>query len=412
MVEAHGQQSSSDCVARLSDSELIATVHRLLHQERSLSARLLEHLAEVDARGLYRQHAYSSMFDYCVQALHLSESEAYLRIRAARLCRQFPSVLHLFAAGELHLSALKLLAPVLTETNCEELLDAARFKSKRDVELLLAQRAPQPAVPNVIRKLPPPARMTEVSEVAGNSAQAVLMAIVPPACPVPDDVAVEQAPKPELVRPTSAPTMPASVKPSSTLSPLGANRYKVQLTASQQLHDKLRQAQDLLRHELPAGDLADVVERALDLLIAERMKRRFGLGREPRAAKSQARARAESRHIPTEVRRQVLQRDGARCTFVSTDGKRCDERGGLELHHEQPFAKGGPATLANIRVLCRAHNQLLAERDYGRTFMHERVARERSARERVPGPARDTPSQRSSPVERQGLVGKVERNAI
>ena len=37
-------------------------------------------------------------------------------------------------------------------------------------------------------------------------------------------------------------------------------------TASQELHDKLRQAQDLLRHRIPNGDLAGIVERALDLL--------------------------------------------------------------------------------------------------------------------------------------------------
>jgi len=45
----------------------------------------------------------------------------------------------MYGAGELHLSALKLLAPVLDAGNCDELLTAARFKSKREVELLLAE---------------------------------------------------------------------------------------------------------------------------------------------------------------------------------------------------------------------------------------------------------------------------------
>ena len=56
------------------------------------------------------------------------------------------------------------------------------------------------------------------------------------------------------------------------VSPLGAERYEVQRTASKQLHDKLRQTQDLMRHELPNGDVAQVLERALDVLIADRMK--------------------------------------------------------------------------------------------------------------------------------------------
>jgi len=63
---------------------------------------------------------------------------------------------------------------------------------------------------------------------------------------------------------------------------------------------------------------------------------------------------------------------------VSADGKRCDQRGFLELHHEEPFGRGGPATVANILVICRSHNQLLAERDYGSAFMRHRIERAQS----------------------------------
>ena len=59
-------------------------------------------------------------------------AEAYLRIRAARLGREFPRVLLMLEAGELHLSAIKHLAPVLTQDNGNELLETARFKSKRE----------------------------------------------------------------------------------------------------------------------------------------------------------------------------------------------------------------------------------------------------------------------------------------
>lgn len=146
------------------------------------------------------------------------------------------------------------------------------------------------------------------------------------------------------------------------------------------MHDKLRQAQDLMRHDVPDGDLARVLERALDLLIAERMKRRFGKTTKPRSQGEEPALGGQSRHIPQAVRREVLARDGARCSYLSVEGKRCDQRAPLELHHEQPFGRGGPATVSNIRVLCRAHNQLLAERDYGRTFMQQRIECARSDR--------------------------------
>jgi hypothetical protein len=190
--------------------------------------------------------------------------------------------------------------------------------------------------------------------------------------------------------PAPRPELRATARP--TLSPLGPKRYKVQLTASQQLHDKLRQAQDLMRHEVPDGDLGRVLERALDLLIAQRMKRRFGKTSKPRAPRDQPVAKQGSRHIPHAVRRPVLSRDGARCSFVSADGKRCEQRGWLELHHEQPFGRGGPATLSNVRVLCQAHNQLLAERDYGRAFIQRRIERARSKRSEQQLPLEPAPA--------------------
>ena len=65
-------------VARLADAELIVGLQRWVRADRSLTARLLVHLAEVDARGLYRERAWPSMFAYAVEELHMSESEAYV----------------------------------------------------------------------------------------------------------------------------------------------------------------------------------------------------------------------------------------------------------------------------------------------------------------------------------------------
>ena len=115
--------------------------------------------------------------------------------------------------------------------------------------------------------------------------------------------------------------------------------------------------------------------RAMTLLIEQTKKRRFGQTDKPRPSANKggkaqrARATPDSRHIPHEVRRKVFERDGMRCTFVSHGGHRCEATGGLEFHHEDPFARGGPPTVGNIRLLCRPHNALLAERDFGREFI-------------------------------------------
>ena len=62
-------------------------------------------------------------------------------------------------------------------------------------------------------------------------------------------------------------------------------------------------------------------------------------------------------------------RDGGRCAYRDEDGLRCARRHDLEFHHKQPFAYGGDHSPANLTLMCRAHNTLLAEQDYGKDVM-------------------------------------------
>jgi hypothetical protein len=340
-------------VARLADVELMAELRGLVARERALSARLLLHLGEVDARGLYREQAFSSMFEYAVEALHMSPDEAYVRLRAAKVAREFPLVLQLLEINELHLSAIKLLAPHLTQANHLEMLARARGKSKRAVELIVAELSPKPDVPSVLRKSPdsrPSVRAT------------------PPrtANPAP-------APRSE----STARELRLETTPQVT-TPLSPGRYKVQFTATQALHDKLQRLKDLMRHQVPDGDLSAIIERAADLLIERQLKQRFAQTENPRAtAPSVQPSQSSSRYVPRAVRREVYARDAEQCTFVSPEGRRCAARGFLELQHERPYACGGLPTPDNLKVLCRAHNALMAERDFGRAFMQRKSCRGR-----------------------------------
>jgi hypothetical protein len=176
----------------------------------------------------------------------------------------------------------------------------------------------------------------------------------------------------------------------------------VQFTADQQLHDKLKAAQQLMRHQIPDGDIAKLLERALDLLIAQKQKQHFGTTDKPRASQGPTaqsptaqtptakRPNPDSRHIPNQVKRQVLARDGEQCSYVSPEGRRCQQRERLEFHHKHPYGQGGPATVDNIAITCSAHNLMHANDDYGRSFMRrcvERSRREREASRFVPEPA-------------------------
>ena len=138
----------------LSDDQLLTETKRLAACERRATAALLRSLMEVDSRRLYLREGCSSLFTYCTQVLHLSEGAAYNRIEAARAARRFPSVLTGLEDGSLTLASVRLLAPHFTPENHGQLMAAARHKSKRDVELLVATLAPKCSAPTVLRRLP------------------------------------------------------------------------------------------------------------------------------------------------------------------------------------------------------------------------------------------------------------------
>jgi hypothetical protein len=347
-------------LTHLDDAALVAGLKSIVDLTNEATAVMLAHIAEVDARRIYLDAACASMHVYCVEVLNFADGAAYKRIHAARAARSFPEIFEMVASGDLHLAGITILAPQLTAANHLEILQKARRKSKRGIEELVASYAPKPDVPDKIRKLP---------DTAGVQA------------PEPGQEAkqeLKQEPNQELKQesspePVHAPIDPQRAPTPPVPSPLSAERFKVQFTASRELHDKIRQAQDLLRHQIPSGDLAEVFDRAITDLVQKLLARKLGLTRSPRTSTAEA-GQKRRRYVPAAVRRSVALRDGLQCAFVSSDGKRCSERAWLELQHDDPFAKGGEHDPEQMRLLCRAHNQHLADREYGVAFMAEKRA--------------------------------------
>jgi 5-methylcytosine-specific restriction endonuclease McrA len=145
----------------------------------------------------------------------------------------------------------------------------------------------------------------------------------------------------------------------------------MQLTVGQGTHDTLRRLQDLLRREIPSGDPALIVERALTLLLQDVEKKKLAATSKPRRTTRsgtdtrRGKVTPATRHMSAAVRRSVWNRDGGRCGYVSASGHRCPERTFLEIHHLHPYALGGPPTLANLGLRCRRHNAYEASLVFG-----------------------------------------------
>ena len=74
----------------LSDRELLRETSNLVRHERHLQGAIIDHLAEINARGLYLERGFSSLFDYAVRELGYSDAAAARRIGAMRLCADQP----------------------------------------------------------------------------------------------------------------------------------------------------------------------------------------------------------------------------------------------------------------------------------------------------------------------------------
>lgn len=326
----------------LSDEELVLEVRTLAGREREATARLIASLGELDARRLYLAEGYSSLFTYCTHCLQLSEHAAYGRIEAARAARRWPIILELLSDGAITLTTVCLLAGHLTSENHQAVLEAAKHKSKREVELQVAALRPLPPVPSSIRKL----------TVRQPSSKAEDMR--------PGDVLQPSPFTDPSILPGLVPPRPAVSGHPPVVAPLSPDRYRVQFTVTSDTHDKLLQVQALLRHSIPDGDTASIFDRALTLLLAELRRKKLGLTSRPRPTPM---PRGQSRYIPAAVRREVWTRDGGQCTFMGLE-RRCAERSFLEFHHVIPFAAGGATTEDNLQLRCRAHNAYEARHDF------------------------------------------------
>jgi hypothetical protein len=319
------------------DQQLHEELTRLAGDARAATTDLVACLAEFDRRRLFLELGFSSIYAYCAARLHLTEGAAYRRIEAARASVRFPVVLEMLRDGRLSLATAALIGPKLTPGNAEHWLRESAFKSKRGVEVMLAHFHPKPVVPSVIRKLPESNPLV-VPRVSADS-----------------PAATANAPAPARAQAVT----PASRRP--IVAPLSDIHFKLQVTIGVAARERLAQIQALMRHRLPNGDPAAIVEYALDVLHADLLKQKAAQVAKPRDGREPCEAKGRS--IPAAVKRVVWRRDQGRCAFVAADGRRCGSEHGVEFHHVQPYAHGGSATVDNIALRCRAHNVYQARLD-------------------------------------------------
>jgi hypothetical protein len=306
----------------LSNKILLENLISLVKKERELTLQVLHHLREIERRSLFSELGYSSLFEYVVRELKYSESAAQRRISSMRLLRELPELETKIEEGVLTLSHLSQAQSFFRQEKVgtidekREILFHLENKSKREVERELISRSTEPAklVVEKIRQITP-----KYSE--------------------------------------------------------------IKILVEEKILKQIEEIKNLLAHAKPSATTREVIEHALSETL-ERLK--------PKAPKENktvqpikslsllppAAVGKSTRYISQNVKREVWARDKGQCTYVNKDTKkRCMCKYGLEFDHIKAFALGGDNSTENLRLKCRAHNQLAAIQVFGKQKMQTFVPR-------------------------------------
>lgn len=413
-------------VRKLKVDELHAGARALLTDEREVIVALLFFVMELDARREYGDER--SLWDYCRNALHLTEKQSYLRMTGARLIKEYPQAVPRLKDGRLSLSALVALKDVLTPAEATTLLTEAEGKTKEEVEQIAAMRKSRVVAKSSVVALAP--KLVPMSAAIADLRQEELKA----ASAQPHGTGADTTETPQSLREQTY--LVTGVSDIRDLKTVSATQCKLTLTAPIALRNDLAELATLLSHVFPDGDLADIVQYAVTKVLTQ-LRKKKGLeepepaaARDPTAGSSRPitpksnptasppapagevsaseatrpepmrpeppqadatyamdvapRGEFVRPHIPEELRRRVWKRDKGRCQFRLKNRKICGSCWRCEIDHIDPVAKGGATSEENLRVVCRAHN-LEAERLlFGDAFVEQKI-RERSAKSAPPG---------------------------
>lgn len=366
----------------LSADVLVRRLGELVGEEREKLVAFLLHLDEFDRRRAWAEAGHDSLWNYCLRVLHLREGPAGRRIAAMRVLRRFPALEAELRDGRLCLSTVTLIAPLLTEENLDVVVGRAAYRTKAEVERLVATLQPRAAPKDGVRKLPDRATREPTAAALPLEAPRTTTAPAPSASDVGSHTAPLLSPgvasKEQLAVSASltdlCPNTPPSTPTRPTVTPVTAETFSLRVTLDAGLKADLDELTALLSHKVPNGDLAAVLREAIRCGIEKHAHRRGArapaqkralIASSPRAAKAPA-GRA---HIPAGVRREVWKRDGGQCTWQGRDGRSCGSQWQIELHHVVPVALGGTSAADGLRLLCRVHNQLHAEQVFGAAHM-------------------------------------------
>lgn len=262
-----------------------------------LESELIDVLQKIDDTKAFTYFGFTSLFQYAVGSLKLSESRAYELIAIARKSRQVPELKVAISQGTINTGQARRIVSVITPENQAEWIAMSSSLSQRELEKKIVEVKPKEAVKDKMTYIRP----TRVQLVCGIS----------------EELMKEIERIKDLVSQSSG--KPATLE----------HTLKAMATLYLEKKDPVAKANRVLGK-----------------------KKQLFLRRVPGAGQS------GSSPIPAKVRHEVIKRDDGQCTYSDSEGKRCEQKRWIDLHHQHPVSQGGKNSVNNIAVLCRLHHKM------------------------------------------------------
>jgi 5-methylcytosine-specific restriction endonuclease McrA len=303
----------------------------IIQHYRSEEQKLISILQQIEAKFVYRELGYSSMYQYCVERHKFSESRAYELIYVSRKCTEVPKLKAAIEAGAVSVSAAKRIGSVVTNENGDLWINQAATLKQKDLERAVATVNPKAAVKEMVKP------------VAGD--RSMLIVGISPA------LEKKLARVRELVAQSSS--KPCDLEQAlDQMADLFLERK-----------DPVKRAERITQKKLAA-------EAKANQHVSSKVAR-------PVQKPSPAVARQTRSPIPAAIRHQVMLRDRGECQGKTPQGTRWGCRQWTDIHHIHPISLGGSNNIDNLLTLCRSHHRLAHERTTFQTAIPNAVHRAR-----------------------------------
>jgi hypothetical protein len=334
-----------------SDANLIESLKAGVHEEKKLLADCLIQLSEIMKRNIHTKSGFSSLHKYCLSILPLSKGAVYRRTQVAGKIHRHPILLELIGTGQLTLTAASVIVANIEVNTSDSQINSFVGKTVEEIKDLLGEGDQYEAPDSISRTKD---RITEIP-VNNNRAESS------------ETTHASQAEKYAPMQ-NNAEQKSFSNNSESTKKEFSKEkRYVVQFTGSEALNNKLKRAREVLSHKYPDGKCEEILEEALDALLAK-------FAPENQKSNNMNKPNNEdSAYIPRKMKRDTLQKASYCCEWSPKNKKRCDNRSKLEIDHIVHRAHGGKTTLSNLQVLCKAHNNMKAKDEMGNEFIENKI---------------------------------------